>query len=96
MTTCNSHRLGARLAAGALVALAAFEPAFAQSGAGGNIGSFIQNIIDILTSGVARGLAVLAVMIIGIAWQFGLIDMRRALTAIVGIVITFAPRLSST
>jgi type IV secretion system protein VirB2 len=69
----------------------AAEPAFAQSsGVGGNIGSFIQNIIDLLNSNVIRGLAVIAVIITGIAWMFGHIDMRRAGTVVVSIIIIFS------
>lgn len=61
----------------ALVSLAAATPAFAQD-AGGDLGAFIQNIIDMLNSGVVRGLAVLAVIITGIVWMFGHIDLRRS------------------
>lgn len=52
-------------------------PAYAQD-VGGDLGGFIQNIIDLLNSGVVRGLAVLAVIITGIVWMFGQIDLRRA------------------
>jgi type IV secretory pathway VirB2 component (pilin) len=71
-------------------ALAA-TPAFAQTttAVGGNLGSFIQNIIDLLNSNVIRGLAVLAVILTGIAWMFGHIDMRRAGTVVIGIIVIF-------
>ena len=40
------------------LALLAADPALAQSGeVGGNIGTFIQNLIDLLNSNVIRGLA---------------------------------------
>jgi type IV secretory pathway VirB2 component (pilin) len=80
-----------RLALGGLIALGLAAPAFAQtSGAvGGNLGSFIQNIIDLLNSNVIRGLAVLAVILTGIAWMFGHIDMRRAGTVVLGIIVIF-------
>jgi type IV secretion system protein VirB2 len=80
-----------RLALGGLIALGFAAPAFAQtSGAvGGNLGSFIQNIIDLLNSNVIRGLAVLAVILTGIAWMFGHIDMRRAGTVVLGIIVIF-------
>lgn len=66
-------------------------PAFAAtSGAvGGNLGGFIQNIIDLLNGSVIRGLAVLAVILTGIAWMFGHIDMRRAGTVVLGIIVIF-------
>lgn len=63
-------------------------PAFAQA-VGGDLGGFIQNIIDLLNSGVVRGLAVLAVIITGIVWMFGQIDLRRAGTVVVGIIVIF-------
>lgn len=71
--------------------LIAAAPAFAQttSAVGGNLGSFIQNIIDLLNSSVIRGLAVLAVILTGIAWMFGHIDMRRAGTVVLGIIVIF-------
>ncbi len=80
----------ATLALAALLAAAA-TPALAQTAsAGGNIGSFIQNIIQILNSNVIRGLAVIAIIVTGIAWMFGHLDMRRAGTVIVGIIVIFS------
>ena len=91
MTGHRTNPLSAGLALGGLIALAAVEPAFAQSsGVGGNIGTFIQNIIDLLNSNVIRGLAVIAVIITGIAWMFGHLDMRRAGTVVVGIIVIFS------
>lgn len=83
----HPHR---RALVGALVATATFAagPAFAQT-AGGDLGGFIQNIIDLLNSGIVRGLAVLAVIITGIVWMFGQIDLRRAGTVVVGIIVIF-------
>ncbi|HEX5775491.1 MAG TPA: TrbC/VirB2 family protein [Caulobacteraceae bacterium] len=91
MTGHRTSPLSAGIALGGLIALAAVEPAFAQSsGVGGNIGTFIQNIIDLLNSNVIRGLAVIAVIITGIAWMFGHLDMRRAGTVVVGIIVIFS------
>ena len=83
-------RPAACLALAGLFAFAAV-PAFAQTtgAVGGNLGSFIQNIIDLLNSNVIRGLAVLAVILTGIAWMFGHIDMRRAGTVVLGIIVIF-------
>jgi type IV secretory pathway VirB2 component (pilin) len=78
------RRLALLAAAAALTA----TPAFAQD-VGGDLGGFIQNIIDLLNSGVVRGLAVLAVIITGIVWMFGQIDLRRAGTVVVGIIVIF-------
>lgn len=72
-----------------LLAVASAEPAYAQA-VGGNIGTFIQNIIDLLNNNVIRGLAVIAIIITGIAWMFGHLDMRRAGTVVVGIIVIFS------
>ncbi|WP_293496986.1 TrbC/VirB2 family protein [Phenylobacterium sp.] len=91
MSMRRKRLLVGRLALVGLVALATASPAFAQSaGVGGNIGAFIQNIIDLLNSNVIRGLAVIAIIITGIAWMFGHLDMRRAGTVVVGIIVIFS------
>ena len=92
MTSQALSRLGVLAAAGAVITLSAVSPAFAQttSGSGGNIGTFIQNVIDILNNNVVRGLAVIAVILTGISWMFGAVDLRRAGTVIVGIVVIFS------
>lgn len=76
------------LALGLLIASSS-QPAYAQT-VGGDIGGFIQNIIDLLNSNVIRGLAVIAVILTGIAWMFGHLDLRRAGTVIVGIIVIFS------
>jgi type IV secretory pathway VirB2 component (pilin) len=80
------------LALAATLTAVAVTPAFAQTTAasGGNIGSFIQNVISILNSNVIRGLAILAIIITGIAWMFGHVDLRRAGTVVVGIIVIFS------
>jgi type IV secretory pathway VirB2 component (pilin) len=67
------------------------DAAFGQTtgGTGGNLGAFIQNIINLLNNNVIRGLAVIAIIITGIAWMFGHLDLRRAGTVIVGIIVIF-------
>ena len=74
----------------ASLALVIADPAFAQStGAGGNLGTFIQNIINLLNNNVMRGLAIIAIIVTGIAWMFGHLDLRRAGTVIIGIIVIF-------
>lgn len=91
MTVSTARRSAGYAALAGLFVLAAAEPAFAQSGGvGGNIGTFIQNIIDILNSSVIRGLAIIAIILTGIAWMFGHLDMRRAGTVVVGIIVIFS------
>jgi type IV secretion system protein VirB2 len=76
------------LAAGLFFALV--DPALAQTtGAGGNIATFIQNIINLLNNNVIRGLAIIAIIVTGVAWMFGHLDLRRAGTVIVGIIVIF-------
>jgi len=81
--------VAACLAAG--ISLLLCEPALAQTsgGAGGNIGTFIQNVINLLNNNVIRGLAIIAIIVTGIAWMFGHLDLRRAGTVIVGIIVIF-------
>lgn len=58
------------------------QPAFAQAA---GIETVLQNIVDLLTGNIARLLAVIAVIIICIAWMFGYMDLRRAGFWIIGI-----------
>lgn len=84
-------RISMVLALAGFVVLVAADPAFAQTaGVGGNIGTFIQNIVDLLTNNVIRGLAIIAVIVTGIAWMFGHLDMRRAGTVVIGIIVIFS------
>jgi type IV secretory pathway VirB2 component (pilin) len=85
-----SRRTTFSLGLAAALVLAA-SPALAQTttGAGGSLGSFITNIITLLNSGVVRGLAIVAVIITGVAWMFGHVDLRRAGTVVLGIIVIF-------
>ncbi|UQV18937.1 TrbC/VirB2 family protein [Brevundimonas albigilva] len=78
-----------RTGAGAAIALAAslmiVQPALASA----NIEGLLQNVVDLLTGNTARLLAVLAVVIVGILWMFGLFDLRRAAIVVLGIVVVF-------
>jgi type IV secretion system protein VirB2 len=84
-----SRRLLRTLGAAGFVAFACAGPAYAQA-VGGEIGTFIQNLIDLLNNNVIRGLAVIAVIVTGIAWMFGHLDLRRAGTVVVGIIVIFS------
>jgi len=66
--------------------LALIEPSFAQAG---GIESVLQNIVNMLTGNVARLLAIIAVIIVGIAWMFGYLDLRKAAFCVLGIGIIF-------
>ena len=78
-----------RLFAAALIAgassLLLVQPAFASA----NIEGLLQNVVDMLTGNTARLLAVLAVVVVGILWMFGLFDLRRAASVVLGIIVVF-------
>jgi type IV secretion system protein VirB2 len=61
------------------------QPAFASA----NVEGLLQNVVDMLTGNTARLLAVLAVVVVGILWMFGLFDLRRAAIVVLGIVVVF-------
>jgi len=61
------------------------QPAFAQA----NIEGLLQNVVDMLTGNTARLLAVLAVVVVGILWMFGLFDLRRAAIVVLGVIVVF-------
>jgi type IV secretory pathway VirB2 component (pilin) len=69
------------------------DPALAQttssSGNAVNIGTAVQNIINLLNNNVTRGLAIIAIILAGVAWMFGHLDMRRAGMIIIGIIVVF-------
>ncbi len=92
MTSRFLKRTGPTVLLATVVLCAAATPAFAQAtgATGGNIGTFIQNIISILNSNVIRGLAVIAIIVTGIAWMFGHLDLRRAGSVIIGIIVIFS------
>jgi len=84
-TRSSTRRHGAlaciALAATALTA----QPALASA----NVEGLLQNVVDMLTGNTARLLAVLAVVVVGILWMFGLFDLRRAAIVVLGIIVVF-------
>lgn len=84
----------ARIRAFAAIALLAGIFAFGMSGpalaqSAGGIENVLQNIVDLLTGNVARLLAIIATIIVGIAWMFGYLDLRKAAFVVLGIGIIF-------
>ena len=71
---------------GAVLSIALVEPALAQTA---NIEGVLQNIVNMLTGNVAKLLATIAVIIVGIAWMFGYLDLRKAAYVVLGIGILF-------
>nr|WP_313391198.1 TrbC/VirB2 family protein [Brevundimonas diminuta] len=68
-----------------VVSLTAASPAFASA----NVEGLLQNVVDMLTGNTARLLAVLAVVVVGVLWMFGLFDLRRAAIVVLGIIVVF-------
>lgn len=60
------------------------EPALAQ-----NIEGPLQGILDLLTGTIARLLAIISLVLIGVGAMFGNLDFRKAGIWIVGIIIVF-------
>ena len=76
------HPFAAPAFMAAVIIVCMAEPAFAQSA---GIETVLQNIVTMLTGNIAKLLAVIAVILICIAWMFGYMDLRRAGFWIIGI-----------
>jgi type IV secretion system protein VirB2 len=85
MTISRRHAIVLGLVAITLT-IALAEPASAQTA---NVEKVLQNIVDALTGNIAKLLATLAVIITGLAWMFGYLDLRRAGFVIMGVAILF-------
>ncbi|WP_368516726.1 TrbC/VirB2 family protein [Rhizobium sp.] len=86
MSRINIRAFGATVAMATVLSIAMIEPAFAQSA---GIETVLQNIVTLLTGNVAKLLATIAVIIVGIAWMFGYLDLRKAAYVVLGIGILF-------
>lgn len=71
--------------AGAL--LVSPDPAFAQSA---NLEGFANNVLGLLSNGLLRALAVIAVIIAGAGWLLGRVNTGALVTVIIGIAIIFS------
>lgn len=80
-----ARRAGAAVGIAVAVLAVSAQPALASA----NVEGLLQNVVDMLTGNTARLLAVLAVVIVGILWMFGLFDLRRAAIVVLGIVVVF-------
>jgi type IV secretory pathway VirB2 component (pilin) len=63
------------------------EPAHAD--AFGRVTTILQNIVSTLAGPLGRALATIGVIIVGLMWTFGQIDLKRAGAVVVGIGIIF-------
>jgi type IV secretory pathway VirB2 component (pilin) len=82
-TTTSRHLALATFAAFALTALATPDAAHA------GVAEALDKIIEYINSKVARSLAILAVMLLGMGWWFGQVDWKRAGGIIAGVGIVF-------
>lgn len=89
ITPRASHRTVRHTGAIACIALAAVGLSAQPALASANIEGLLQNVVDLLTGNTARLLAILAVVIVGVLWMFGLFDLRRAAIVVLGIVVVF-------
>ena len=80
----TARRIGAVAFAVTVFTLGLVEPAAAQ-----NVEGLLQNVLDLLTGNTARLLAVIAVVLLGIAAIFGIFDWRKVGMVVFGIVVIF-------
>ena len=84
-------RRTAAFALAAVVMTAAADPAFAQGAGGqGDITTFIQNLVNIVTGTAGKLIAVLAICIVGIGAMMGALSMRAAGGVILGVMLVFS------
>jgi type IV secretory pathway VirB2 component (pilin) len=86
MTSVRRRPAALLVAMAVALTLTQVEPALAQAA---NVEGMLQNIVDALTGGIARLLATIAVILVGLAWMFGALDIRRAGVVLVGIAVVF-------
>lgn len=70
----------------ALTLLLSAEPAFAQT----NLESFGQSVLDLLSNGLLRIVAILAIIAAGFGWLTGRVNTGALVTVIIGIALIFS------
>lgn len=70
----------------ALTSLLSAEPAFAQT----NLESFGTAVLGLLTNGLLRTIAILALIAAGFGWLTGRVNTGALVTVIIGIAIIFS------
>jgi len=86
----DARRIAA-FALAAVVMTAAADPAFAQSAGGqGDITTFLQNLVNIITGTAGKLIAVLAICIVGVGALMGALSMRAAGGVILGVLLIFS------
>lgn len=85
----DARRVAAFVLAATMLTAAA-EPAFAQSGGGGDITTFLQNIVNVITGTAGKLIAVIAICIVGVGALMGALSMRAAGGVILGVLLIFS------
>jgi type IV secretion system protein VirB2 len=84
------NRILARGAAAALIATLATSPALAQDGGGlSNVEDLLNGIVDLLTGGIARAIAIIALIVCGFLIAFGR-GSTLIWSVLIGIVLVFS------
>ncbi|MBP2307505.1 Type IV secretory pathway AvhB2 protein [Azospirillum melinis] len=74
-----------------LLVLLATAPAFAQAaGGGGDLSTFLQNLVNLLTGTPGKLIAVIAICILGIGAVMGALSLRTAGGVLLGIMLIFS------
>ena len=91
MTPSRLLRATLALVLVSLLALAWTEPALAQSvGGTGDITTFLQNLVNLITGTVGKLIAVLAICVVGIGALMGAMSMRAAAGVVLGVILIFS------
>ncbi|MFC0148574.1 TrbC/VirB2 family protein [Sphingobium scionense] len=69
-----------------LASLLVAEPAFAQA----NFEGLADNILGLLSNGLLRTLAIIAIIVVGLLWFLGRASVQMLVTVVVGVVIVFS------
>lgn len=77
----------ATLALAGVASLVSPDPAFAQSA---NLEGFANNVLGMLSNGLLRAIAVIALIFAGAGWLLGRVNTGALVTVIIGIAIIFS------
>lgn len=75
----------------AAVLLLSMEPAMAQAvGGGGNLSTFLNNVVNLITGPVGQAIAIIAVAVTGLGAMFGALSARAFGGVVLGCAIVFS------